>query len=118
MAELKERYRFECKCFVCSNEIWSPLNNVLDFSNDPIYKEAVKLSTMTATQVRKLPRDAVADFEKKAAEFLQKYDRLHPVNATMSIGETLLHYVIEIKRIFIFQAIFFRLLNQINSCHI
>lgn len=66
------------------------MNNVLDFSNDPMYKEAIKLSTMTSNEIRKLSRETVDGYEKKAILFLEKYDRLHPVNATMRIGETLL----------------------------
>lgn len=87
---LRDRYHFECKCLVCSNENWLNVSVVVNLSIDPLYKEGIKLSTMKWDEIRKLPREAVENFEKKAIEFLEKYDRFHPVVDTMRMQQALL----------------------------
>lgn len=84
------RYHFQCKCFICVTEEWSSTADVLDLKNDPLYKEAIVLYTMNKKDIREWPREEIEYHEKKAAEFLEKYNRFHPVIDTIAIQEVLL----------------------------
>lgn len=85
---LEDRYFFKCECLVCSG-MWEPLVNEIDLSDDPIYDDAIKPGRMTANEIRKLSANEIAKYEKKAIEFLEEYDRFHPVNDTICMQDTL-----------------------------
>ncbi|XP_055298565.1 SET and MYND domain-containing protein 4-like [Sitodiplosis mosellana] len=87
--ELDERYHFKCECFLCTSELWTPLTNEVNLSRDPLYEFGLQPSAMTIKRFRKLTRSEVLSYEKKAIEFLEKYDRFHPVNDTIVMQNNL-----------------------------
>lgn len=69
--------------------MWEPLVNEVDLSDDPVYNDAIKPGTMTVNAIRKLSNNEITKHEKRAIEFLEKYDRFHPVNDTICMQDTL-----------------------------
>lgn len=69
--------------------MWEPLVKEVDLSDDPVYDDGMKPAMMRANEIRKLSNDDIAKHEKKAFEFLEKYDRFHPVNDTICMQDSL-----------------------------
>lgn len=91
LIDLPLRYHFRCKCFVCINNVWHILTGTVNASDDPIYDEAIEPAWMTPDDFRKLPRDEIQNYEKKGIEFLEKYNRFHPIQDTMYMQDNLLN---------------------------
>lgn len=86
--QLQDRYFFKCECLVCSG-MWEALANEVDLSDDSAYNDGMKPALLKANEIRKLSNDDIAKYEKKAYEFLEKYDHFHPVNDTICMQGSL-----------------------------
>lgn len=86
---LKNRYRLKCACDLCKNDIWSPLVDRCNLKKDPQWKDAIAPLFMNVTAFRKLALVEIENYEKKAIDFLRKYDDRHPVRDTISVQELL-----------------------------
>lgn len=89
LLELEKWYHFKCDCMVCANKTWSPSSNELDFTEDPLYREAVQPIDMTVQLFRKQAPAGIEAFERNDIAFLEKYDRFHAVSDTIALQATL-----------------------------
>lgn len=85
---LENQYHYKCGCLICS-DLWEPLLNEVDLSDDPEFDDAIKPIMMTSEAIRKLPQSEIDDKEKKEIGFLEKYKRFHPVNDTVCMQDIL-----------------------------
>lgn len=69
--------------------MWEPLVDAVDLSDDPVYDDGMKPGLMRVNEIRKLSTNEITKHEKKAIEFLEKYDRFHPVNDTICMQDSL-----------------------------
>lgn len=76
---LEVGYDFDCECLVCTNPKRSALISKIEFSANPLFKEAVQPLLMTVQEFRQLSRCQIGNYEKKAIEFLEKYNEFHPI---------------------------------------
>lgn len=88
-ATLAKRYLSQCQCNLCMNEIWSPLVDRCNLKDDPHWKQAIVPLFMNVTAFQKLTLDEMEECERKAIDFLRKYDDRHPVRDTISMQELL-----------------------------
>lgn len=86
---LENRYQLKCACNLCTNEMWSPMVDRCNLKEVPQWKDAIVPLFMTVTAFRKLSLDEVENYEKKAIDFLRKYNDRHPVKDTISMQELL-----------------------------
>lgn len=69
--------------------MWEPLVNEVDLSDDAAYNDGMKPGLLKVNEIRELSNNEIAKHEKKAFEFLEKYDRFHPVNDTICMQDCL-----------------------------
>lgn len=74
---------------MCTSNDFSLLAQEVNFSDDILYEIGIQPSGMTIKELRKLHRSQILEYEKKAIEFLLKYDRFHPVNDTIGMQNNL-----------------------------
>lgn len=86
---LENQYRVICKCQLCSNEMWAPLVDRVNVREDSLWKEGIAPILMQTDAFRKLSLDKIENHEKKAIEFLTKYNDQHPIRDTISMQECL-----------------------------
>ncbi|XP_055299290.1 SET and MYND domain-containing protein DDB_G0273589-like [Sitodiplosis mosellana] len=71
---IEERYNFECQCSHCSDE---PSENV-NYVRDQQWFEAMAPMEMKLKDFRKLSREEIDEYEKKAVELVKKYNDISP----------------------------------------
>lgn len=74
-------YNFKCECAMCLGNI--QMEPEINFSENPALKRGLKPAFMTVSEFRQLPIEIIKDYEEKAIEFLQQYDRYHPNSASI-----------------------------------
>lgn len=60
-----------------------------DFSKNPMYERGIEPTWMDLDEIRNLTPDKVLSYERDGANFLEKYDRYHPVQDTMMMQHNL-----------------------------
>lgn len=86
---LKKRYHLKCTCNLCANEVWAPLVDRCNLKDDPQWKNTIAPLFMNVNAFRELTLEKIEIYEKKAIDFLRKYDDRHPIRDTISIQELL-----------------------------
>lgn len=81
-------YFVKCGCIMCENENWSPFCGGY-LSKSPMYERGIEPTWMELDEIRNLTPDKVLSYERDGANFLEKYDRYHPVQDTMMMQHNL-----------------------------
>lgn len=79
----------ECECIMCTSDDFALYPREVNFSQDPLFEFGIKPYTMSMKQFRDLTRNQITEYETKTIAFLNKFDRFHPVNDTVSMEKNL-----------------------------
>lgn len=89
-ARLADKYHFKCECLLCSQEEHLLSEDEVNLFNNPLWKYGVILSYATVKEFREMSREKIESHEEKAINFLNKYNRFHPIDATSALQRTLI----------------------------